>query len=86
MVRVIQKAASKWKELAISLGVDYSLVKSIEYSKSNCKDCCIEILNEWLEARTRIPVNWGTLITALQEVQLNFAAKELKLVLLEGTV
>ena len=63
--------ASEWKELGIMLKFESEDLRTIEKSKFfQPKDCCLEILDQWLQGHTcnKKPITWETLLMALMEV------------------
>ena len=67
---VVEKWASKWKELGCKLNVGEHLIKNIEYDYPNdCEMCCRIMLSKWLD-ETAHPT-WGILKRALDEVSDN---------------
>ena len=67
---VIEKWASKWKELGSQLNMGEHVIRNIEYDHPNdCKRCCRMMLSDWLE-ETAHPT-WGLLINALDKVSDN---------------
>ena len=67
---VIQKWASKWKQLGSQLNLGEHMIRNIEYDYPNdCERCCRIMLIKWLE-ETAHPT-WGILINALDKVSDN---------------
>ena len=67
---VVEKWASKWKELGSRLNMGENLIENIEYDYPiDCERCCRIMLCKWLE-ETAHPT-WDTLIRALGEVSDN---------------
>ena len=70
-VHIRDGIASEWKELGIMLKFESAELRTIEKSKFfQPKDCCLEILDQWLQGRTcdKKPITWETLLLALMEV------------------
>lgn len=85
-VQVIRRTASEWPKLAYILGIDYSVVKNIDYeSRFKPEKAWAEALHHWMEEQTRLPVNWRTFIEALEEAEFNSLAMDLKLAVAELT-
>lgn len=86
-VNVIETVASKWPRLAYALKIRDSKVQSIRksYEGSNsAEEACEDALRYWMNAATKKPVNWKTLIEALEDIEHNTLAMNLKSVLTEG--
>ena len=68
--RVIEKCASKWKELGSQLNMGDHLIRNIEHDYPNdCERCCRIMLSKWLE-ETAHPT-WGILKSALDKISDN---------------
>ena len=81
-VRVIDKAAAKWEELAYGLHFESHDVANIK--KNNPSDvtaACREVLIQWEAGKGRKPVEWRTLLQALEDAQLDEVAPKLRSVL-----
>ena len=67
-MRVIEGAAYKWKELAMSLDFDGPRIESIDIG-ALCKpeEACRQMLVKWLDGDDDLkgPVTWATLIQCL---------------------
>ena len=51
-VYIMDAIASKWKKLGIALGFSGPQLDSIERSKlKDVEDCCLELLEQWLQGR-----------------------------------
>ena len=69
---VVEKFATKWKQLGSQLNVGEHLIRNIECDHRNdCERCCRIMLSKWLD-ETAHPT-WGTLINALDKVSDNAA-------------
>ena len=67
---VVEKFASKWKELGSQLNVGGDLIRNIEYDfPNNCERCCRIMLDKWLD-ETAHPT-WEALINALDKISDN---------------
>ena len=67
---VVEKCASKWKELGSRLNMGEHLIRNIEYDYPNdCERCCRIMLSKWLE-ETAHPT-WDILIRAFAEISDN---------------
>ena len=66
---VVEKFATKWKQLGSQLNMGEHLIRNIEFDHRNdCEGACRKMLSRWLE-ETANPT-WGTLINALDKVAL----------------
>ena len=67
---VVEKFASKWKELGSQLNVGEHVIRNIEYDyPHDCERCCRIMLSRWLDEIAH--PTWGTLINALDKVSDN---------------
>ena len=72
---VVEKFASKWKELGGQLNFGEHLIRNIEYDyPHDCERCCRIMLSKWLEETTH--PTWGTLLDALDKVPDNTTIAE----------
>ena len=82
VVKVISKAAHKWKQLATRLHFDFCDIECID---RDCPlhqvDACRQVVGEWLSGKGRKPTSWSTVIEALNEIELSELAEDLKVVL-----
>ena len=69
---VIPKIMNDWKYIAEALHYDLSIIKAIEVKGGgNPKNCCRELLEDWLMANNGAkagPKTWSTLLNALKEI------------------
>ena len=67
---VIEKWASKWKQLGSQLNVGEHVIRHIECDHhEDCERCCRIMLSKWLEET--VHPTWGLLINALDKVSDN---------------
>ena len=69
-VRVVQEVAVHWKDLAMALRFDYSLIKIIreDNKHDSCVEACEDMFHRWLEGEACQPVTWERLIEALKDI------------------
>ena len=68
-VRVIERVAPDWKNLAIALGFDQSRLKIIEKDyRGSTEEACREMFTRWLDGEHDLaqPCTWDTLIKCLR--------------------
>ena len=68
-VRVIERVAPDWKDLAIALGFDQSRIKTIEKNyRGSMEEACTEMFMRWLAGEHDLaqPCTWDTLIKCLR--------------------
>ena len=83
-VQVIRTVAADWMSLALALHFEGADILRIQLSTHHQpQSATIQVLQEWLEGRGRKPVNWSTLIAALEASGHNELAKDLMEALLE---
>ena len=82
VVKVIDGVAHEWKKFATRLHFGFNDIKRVE---KDCHyqqlDACQQVVGEWLSGRGRRPTSWSTVIKALNEIELDVLAKDLKTVL-----
>ena len=82
VVKVIQRAAAKWKNLATALNFECNDIDAAQLDTANCpspsQDACRVMLQKWWERAGRKPVNWRTLLKALDEAGCSDIAIDLK--------
>ena len=82
VVKVIQRAAAKWKYLATALKFECSGIEAVQSdtagSPYQSQDACRMMLQKWWEGAGRKPVNWMTLVQALEEAGCSGIAADLK--------
>ena len=82
VVKVIQRAAAKWKYLATALKFEGGAIDAAQLDTANSpnpsQDACRVILQKWWEGAGRKPVNWMTLVQALEEAGCSDIAADLK--------
>ena len=83
-VKVIERAAAKWEEVATRLYFEHHDISRI---RENCHQqtvkACRTVFIEWLEGKDycRKPITWNTVIKALKEADLSVLAADLEGVL-----
>ena len=84
IIRVMERVAPDWKELAIALGFDQSRIKTIEKdNKSSTEEACWEMFMRWLKGEHDLasPCTWYTLVKCLNRAGLRDIANCLKKIL-----
>ena len=78
-MRIRDGAASKWKDLAIQLNFQPGTINIIQ-SDSNYRseDAFDMLMTRWLDGGGRQPVTWKTLIHALEDIDLNVLAQDMR--------
>ena len=80
-VRVMERVAPDWKDLAIALGFDQSRIKTIEKDyKSSTEEACKEMFMRWLRGEHDLasPHTWCTLVKCLNRAGLTDVASSLR--------
>ena len=85
IIRVIDKTAAKWEELALALHFEGHILEIIHRDHILVVPACRNVLYRWLKGEARQPVNWITLIKSLREMELNTLGDELELALSADT-
>lgn len=78
-MNTVQEVASVWERLGRALDLDESVISNIVRDiPNNCELACERMLQKWLSGRGSHPVSWGTLITALRDIDLHTLADDLQ--------
>ena len=83
-VRVIERVAPNWKDLAIALGFDQSRIKTIEKDyRGSMEEACQEMFMRWLDGEHDLaqPCTWDTLIKCLSRAVFRDLAIKLRAIL-----
>ena len=83
-VRVIERVAPDWKDLAIALGFDQSRIKTIERDyRGSREEACQEMFMRWLDGEHDLaqPCTWDTLIKRLRRAAFGDVANSLRAIL-----
>ena len=65
--------------MGLALNFANSDLKNIEKDQSNVEDCCMELMNRWLQGTVQTkPVTWETLLEAIEDAQFVELAQKLK--------
>ena len=79
IIRIIDRVAPKWKEVALRLHFEDHSIQTIEMDCHNgAVEACRTMFTRWLEGNKRKPITWKTLIRALKEAKLSTLAEELE--------
>jgi len=74
---VIQAVATKWKKLALELGLKQSVIESIGSTYTDSVQDCESMLLKWLMHQDGT-VSWGKLMTALDNIGFNTITQDLE--------
>lgn len=86
-VRVIERVAARWKEVATRLYFEPHVIDRIGEDTCNHSSrtisACRRMFNVWITGtcESRQPVSWDTLIRALEEARFSTVANDLKIIL-----
>ena len=81
-VRLIEKVAGRWEEVATRLHFepnDISIIKRDCFHQS--VECCRNVFTQWLDGKGRKPVTWGVVIKALSEAGFSEVVNDLRFIL-----
>lgn len=81
-LKIISALASQWKKFGIHLNFDETGYTLRNIKKECSEECCIEMMEMWLEGKGRQPVTWATLIELLEDAEHKSIAEQLKEVVL----
>ena len=83
-VTVIRSIAPKWKQLAMEMGYEYSVIESVDMKvQRDPYYAAYEILGRWVEGCEGLcgPVTWSTLIECFSNIECQSLADKLKVLL-----
>ena len=79
LIRIIDRVAPKWKEVALRLHFEDHRIQIIEMKCYHQPvPACRTMFTQWLEGNGRKPTSWKTLTIALKEAKLSTLAEELE--------
>ena len=79
LVRVIQRVASRWEDIATRLYFETHDVKRIKVDHHyQTIPCCATVFTEWLDGKGRQPATWLTLVKVIEEAEFSELAVDLK--------
>ena len=81
IVKVINKTAHVWKQVAIRLYFEGHDILRIGKDECQAEDACRTVFIEWLEGKGRTPTTWDTVLQALNEAEQGELANDLEEVL-----
>lgn len=86
-LRIVDEICPRWKDVGDIIGLGRSQMDAIEKKRlMDCRDCCRDVLSEWLEhGKKRYPVSWEGMCELLEDLRFNFIAQQLKEALTEGS-
>ncbi len=67
----------EWVDLALMLEIDYDVIKSIKKEYTG-EDRCKEMFRHWLDGEACMPLTWGRLIQALEDLELSTLVENLR--------
>ena len=83
-VRVIERVAPNWMNLAIALGFDQSRIETIEKDyRGSMEEACLKMFMRWLDGEHDLvqPCTWDTLIKCLRRAAFGDVANSLREIL-----
>jgi hypothetical protein len=81
-LRIMERVAPKWKQVAIALGFNGSRIEAIEIgARYEPEDACLKMFTKWLDGGHDIkPPTWDALIQSLRAANLPEIADLLKFI------
>ena len=67
-----------WKDLAVQLDFQRGSIATIQKDSDGCEDAFDELMSRWLDGAARQPVAWKTLLSALEDIELNVLAHDIR--------
>ena len=80
-MRIRDEAADRWRDLAAQLNFKRGVIKIIEKDSDGCEDAFDDLISRWLDGAGRQPVVWKTLLSALNDIELQVLAQDVQQVL-----
>ena len=81
-VRVIPRVAADWEEIALCLGIERYILRTIKRDHgTSCEDACTNMFQRWLGGEGKGPRTWRTIVCALEDIKDNETAVAIKEVL-----
>ena len=81
-VRVIPRVAADWEEIALCLGIERYILRTIKRDHgTSCEDACTDMFQRWLRGEGKGPKTWRTIVCALEDIHDNETAVAVKQVL-----
>ena len=77
MYQHTERISSHWKDLAQKLNISFNYQKRLGEETSSDDKKLENILSKWIESESS-PVTWSTLVKALQDINCNQTAREVK--------
>ena len=78
-MHIIKELAARWKDVGLALDFGSSDLNNIKRDKGNVEDCCMELMDRWLQGTVQTkPVTWETLLEAMEDAQFVELARKLK--------
>ena len=87
-IKIPQEVSTKYPQFGIFLLEDANgtRVRNMEYKhRGDPEQINVEILEEWVSGRGRLPVSWATLTEVLRDVELSELASDIEAVKLHTT-
>ena len=84
-IDIAERIATDYKRFGTHLlkDSDGSKVRIIEMKHQDPVDITVEILEQWLQGRGRMPITWQTLVQCLRDTELNVLADNIESTLSE---
>lgn len=79
---VRDKVATKWRDLGVQLMIPSEQLDIIKENNQDIKSCCTKMFLYWLQVDTT--ATWNKLIKALEDINHNALAEDIKKVILQG--
>lgn len=78
-IRVMKTVAASWRQVAIALHFEGSVIEIIsESARSYPEPACEDMFRRWLRGEGRGPITWDTLIESLEDAEFENLADDLR--------
>ena len=77
-LKVVENVAHDWKKLGLLLEINYDVLQTIAKNNAFHMDCCLEVLQKWLNGCACHPITWERLIEALKDADYLRLASDLE--------
>ena len=78
-VRIIDTVAPEWEELAMAMGFPAHVISTIRRNNlRDAKGATLQILTQWLEGKSSVPVSWESLVDCLHQAEFSNASLDVQ--------
>ena len=79
-LKLLEEICPHWKEIGDLLGLRPCRIEAIEKNRREEKDCCRDVITDWLESdELEYPATWKGFTDLLEDIGLNKLVKTIKI-------